>query len=266
MKLSDSKVELARRGNKVVYKDGNRIVKVFNDNKPASDIFNEAHNTARIMDTEILVSEVIEVSRIEGGEWDGSWAIANHYVPGTPLRDLAKEKAYPNEVIDGEKLQEFTDAMVDLQISVQSTLAPLLNRQKDKLLRMVTKAKEIDPTTRYDLEMRIEGLKNVGMVCHGDFVPSNIIVGDDEKLYLCDWAHVTSGDPIVDAAQTYLLLKLRHPKWAESYLETYSTKADVAKQRIYYWMPVVAAAELARGRKRDEEFLMEQITAGGDFE
>ena len=80
MKLSDSKVELARRNNKVVYQDGNRVVKVFNDNKPAADIFNEAHNTASIMGTDIKVSDVIEVSRIEGGEWDGSWAIANHYI------------------------------------------------------------------------------------------------------------------------------------------------------------------------------------------
>ena len=45
MKLSDSKTELARRLNKVVYQDGNRVVKVFNDQKPASDVFNEALNT-----------------------------------------------------------------------------------------------------------------------------------------------------------------------------------------------------------------------------
>ena len=130
---------------------------------------------------------------------------------------------------------------------------------------MVASVKAIDPSTRYDLELRIDGLHNIGRVCHGDFVPSNVIVADDGELYLCDWAHVTSGDPVVDAAQTYLLLKLRHPLWAEDYLELYSLKADVAKQRIFYWVPVVAAAELARGRKRDEEFLMNQITAG-DFQ
>ena len=266
MKLSDSKVELARRNNKVVYQDGNRVIKVFNDSKPASDIFNEAHNTACIMDTDIKVSEVIEVSRVEGGEWDGSWAIANHYIPGTDLRTLANQEAYPDhDNPDEAKLKEFAERLVDLQIKVQGTKAPLLNRQKDKLVRMVTSVKAIDPSTRYDLELRIDGLHNIGRVCHGDFVPSNVIVADDGELYLCDWAHVTSGDPVVDAAQTYLLLKLRHPLWAEDYLELYSLKADVAKQRIFYWVPVVAAAELARGRKRDEEFLMNQITAG-DFQ
>lgn len=266
MKLSDSKNELARRLNKVVYQDGNRVVKVFNDQKPASDVFNEALNTARIMGTDIKVSEVLEVSRIEGGEWNGSWAIANSYIPGRTLREIANEVSYPDKSNpDLDKLQEFTETMVDLQIAVQNVKAPLLNRQKDKLARMVNSVKAIDPSTRYDLELRVDSLHNIGAVCHGDFVPSNIIVADDGELYICDWAHVTAGDPVVDAAQTYLLLKLRHPIWAESYLELYTRKADVAKQKIHYWVPVVAAAELARGRKRDEEFLMAQVNAG-DFQ
>ncbi len=36
MKLSDSKVEIVKRGNKVVYRDGERLVKVFNSEKPAA--------------------------------------------------------------------------------------------------------------------------------------------------------------------------------------------------------------------------------------
>jgi len=268
MKLSDSKVELARRNNKVVYQDGNRVVKVFNNTKHASGVFNEALNTARIMGTDIKVSQVLEVSRVEGGEWDGSWAIANQFVPGTTLRQLAHEVAHDESDTrpKAEKFKPYTEQLIDLQLEVQSTLAPLLNRQKDKLIRQILTVKAIDPTTRYDLETRVESLHNVGKVCHGDFVPSNVIVGDDGDLYLCDWAHVTSGDPVVDAAQTYLLLKLRHPDWAESYLDLYSQKADVPKQKIFYWVPVVAAAELSRGRKRDEEFLMKQITASGEFE
>ena len=258
MRLSDGKRELARRNNKVVYQDGNRVVKVFNDQKPASDVFNEALNTARIMDnTPIRLPGTIEVSRIEGGEWDGSWAIANHYVPGLNIHEILDQ--------DDSRVDEMIQLMVDLQVSIHEVPAPLLNRQKDKLQRMVTSVKAIDPSLRYDLEMRIDGLHNVGRVCHGDFVPSNVIVGDDGQTYVCDWPHVTSGDPVVDAAQTYLLLLLAHPDFADKYLARYSKTADVARQRILYWVPVVAAAELARGRKRDEEFLLSQVTVG-DFQ
>ena len=48
MLLPDSKTELVRRGNKVVYDLGDKIVKVFNETKPVSDVFNEALNLARI--------------------------------------------------------------------------------------------------------------------------------------------------------------------------------------------------------------------------
>ena len=39
MLLPDSKTELVRRGNKVVYDLGDKIVKVFNETKPVSDGF-----------------------------------------------------------------------------------------------------------------------------------------------------------------------------------------------------------------------------------
>ncbi len=56
MRLSDSKSEIVRRGNKVVYRDGDRLLKVFNSEKPAADVFNEALNIARIENTGIRAS------------------------------------------------------------------------------------------------------------------------------------------------------------------------------------------------------------------
>ena len=47
MKLPENKVELVKRGNKVVYDLGDKIVKVFNETKPLSDVFNEALNLKR---------------------------------------------------------------------------------------------------------------------------------------------------------------------------------------------------------------------------
>ena len=42
MELSDKKIVLVERNEKVVYQDGNRIVKAFKPSKAASDVFNEA--------------------------------------------------------------------------------------------------------------------------------------------------------------------------------------------------------------------------------
>ena len=30
-------------------------------------------------------------------------------------------------------------------------------------------------------------MKKDTCVCHGDFNPTNIIIGEDDKLYVCDW-------------------------------------------------------------------------------
>ena len=250
MIISDSAVIIEQRNNKVVYRDGDRIVKVFNDVKPASDVFNEALNTARVAEAGIRVSEPIEVSQVEAGPYAGSWALANRYVPGKTMYQVF------DEAEDDGTFDQWFDRFIDLQLEVQGFRAPLLNRQKDKLNRMVSNTKGIiDATTRYDLHIRIEGMMSDERVCHGDFIPSNVIVADDGELYLCDWAHVTAGTPEVDAAMTYLLFSLRHPESAERYLKRYCDRADVARQSIMRWMPVIAAAELSRGRKRDEEFL-----------
>ncbi len=248
MILSNSKVELERRNNKVVYQDGNRLVKVFNEQKPGSDVFNEALNDARVAEAGGRVPRVLEVSQIKDGEWEGSWALALKFVPGQTLEQIIQD--------DPDNLSDYLEQFAQLQIDIQTADAPLLNRQKDKLRRMINSCKMIDPSVRYDLQMRLDGLKGGTKVCHGDFVASNIIIPDDgTDPYVCDWAHVTAGVPEVDAAQTYLLLQVKHPERADLYLDLYSKMSDTPKQLIMHWVPVVAAAELARGRQAREKFL-----------
>ena len=255
MKLSDSKVEIVRRNNKAVYQDGNRIVKVFNDRKPASDVVNEAPNLARVSETGLRVPQLVEVSQVSEGEWQGSWALSTEYVPGKDLASLAAEDV-------PERADKYLQQFVELQVEYQKTDAPLLNRQKDKLLRMVKSVKSVDPSVRYDLEIRIRGMKSGFKVCHGDFNPTNVIVPDDGSApYVCDWAHVTAGLPEVDAATTYLLFSVESEERAKRYLTLYSKAADIPQQVIMQWVPVVAAAELARGRAEKEEFLRGWIDA-----
>ena len=177
MELSDSKVELVARKNKVVYQDGNRVVKVFNGTKPAGDVFNEALNVARIAETPIKHPHVLEVSQVA----DGSWALATEYVPGKTLATLMAE--------EGADFDALLEKFVDLQVSVQKTAAPaLLSKQKEKVAAMVGRVKELDPSVRYDLQMRADRMAAGKSVCHGDFNPTNVIVGDDGELYVCDWA------------------------------------------------------------------------------
>lgn len=257
MQLSDCKVEIVRRHNKVVYRDGDRVIKVFNASKPAQDVFNEALNCARIQEAGVRVPRILEVSQVE----DGSWALANEYIPSRTLSGIMHDAT-------GDELKAYMDQFVELQLEIQAIPAPiLLNNQKRKLIGMISVVRELDPTARYDLQMRADGMRSGRTICHGDFNPSNVLIPEDGgKPYVCDWTHVSRGVPEADAAMTYLELSLEQPDWAELYLDAYSVKADIPKQMIRYWLPVLAAAELSRGRHLYDEFLLGWINAAADFE
>ena len=225
MLLPDSKTELVRRGNKVVYDLGDKIVKVFNETKPVSDVFNEALNLARINECGIRSPKALEVSQLENAN---GWALV-------------------------------TEMFVDLQIEIHGYTSPLLNRQRDKFARMIDSLDQLNATTRYNLQERLDGMTKEFKVCHGDFNPSNVIVGDDGQLYVCDWAHATQGSPAADVATTYLLFALSSKDQAEAYLELYCDRADMPMQVVRQWTSIVAASELARKRNVNDEFLKNWI-------
>lgn len=249
MILPETKTELVRRGNKVVYDLGDKIAKMFNETKPVSDVFNEALNLARINECGIRSPKALEVTKLEGDE--AGWALITTKVPGVTLAE--KIEAEPQRF--GEYLEQF----VDLQIEIHGYTSPLLNRQGDKYARMINSLEAINATTRYNLLERLDGLKKGTAVCHGDFNPSNVIVSEDGTLSVCDWAHATQGAPAADVAMTYLLFSLTSKEQAEAYLDTYCERADMAKQIVRQWLPVIAASELARKRKVNEEFLMSWV-------
>lgn len=134
MELPQNKVELVRRGNKVVYDTGDRIVKVFNVSKAESDVFNEALNLARIQETGIRVPKILEVSKSEEG-----WALATEKVQGTTLAERMKA--------DKKNVDEYLEQFVRLQLEVNGHTAPLLNRQRDKYARMINGLTEIISTS-----------------------------------------------------------------------------------------------------------------------
>ena len=115
----------------------------------------------------------------------------------------------------------------------------------------------LDATTRYELHMRLNGMREHEKICHGDFNPSNVIVTPDGDWYVIDWSHVTQGNASADAARTYLLFCLNGKEdVAEQYLQIFCEKNDIAKQYVRSWMPIVAASQLGKGKESEREFLL----------
>lgn len=238
---------LAERKGKVVYKVGDTIVKLF-DSKfyPKSDVLNEALNQARVEETGLPIPDLKAVSII-----DDKWAITLDYVEGKTLQKLMDENP--------DKIDEYLNVFVNLQLEVHSKKAPLLNKLKDKMNRKISSLKEIDATTRYELHTRLEAMPKHTKVCHGDFNPSNIIIDSEGGAHILDWSHATQGNASADVARTYLLFSLKQPELADKYLKLFCTKSNTAKQYVQHWLPIVAASQMAKGVDDEKEFLMKWV-------
>ena len=91
---------------------------------------------------------------------------------------------------------------------------------------------------------------------HGDYCPSNVIVTPDGRYYIIDWAHATQGNASADAARTYLTFTLSgQSDVAEKYLALFCKKADIPKQLVQQWMPIVACSESTKHIPGEREVL-----------
>ena len=69
---------------------------------------------------------------------------------------------------------------------------------REKLARQINSITELDASQRYELLTRLESMPHHSKLCHGDFNPSNIIVGKNGKMTVVDWAHATQGNASAD--------------------------------------------------------------------
>ena len=234
---------IAVRNSKTVYRDGDACIKVFDEEYSKADVLNEALNQARIEETGLNIPKIREVLTI-----DGKWAIVSDYIKGKTLAQLMKDNP--------EKKEEYIELLVDLQMEVHSKRSPLLNKLRDKMNMKISMA-DLNDATKYELHTRLNVMPKHTKVCHGDFNPGNIFIGEDGKAYIIDWSHATQGNAAADAARTYLLFRLDYDaEDAEKYLELFCKKSGTENKYIQKWLPVVAASQSVKGNAKEREFLL----------
>lgn len=231
-----------KREHKEIYRDGDKLVKVFDESFSKADVLNEALNLARIEETDLKTPELLNVEKR-----DGKWAIVTTYIEGRTLSDIMKENP--------DKEDEYLEKFVDLQLHIHAQRAPHLNKIKDKMHAKIS-ASSYEATVRYDLHNRLEGVKTHQKVLHGDYCPANVIVTPDGEFYVIDWAHATQGNASADAARTYLVFVLNGQQdLAEKYLALFCKKADIPMQLVQQWMPIVACSESVKSKPEEKEIL-----------
>ena len=234
------------RTDKKIYRDGDKLIKVFDESYSKPNILNEALNHARVEETDLNVPKIRAIDMV-----DGKWAIMLDYIEGTTLQELMD--AHP------EKEEEYLNLFVDLQLTVLSKKVPMLNKQKDKFQAKISAA-NLDATTRYELHTRLDSMPKHVHLCHGDFNPTNVIITKDGTPYIIDWSHATQGNSSADAARTFLLFYLAgKEELGDKYLKLFCKKSDTAIQYVQRWIPIVAATRLTKAPANEVEFLRKWI-------
>lgn len=234
---------MAERENKTVYRDGDRTIKVFKENYRKSDVMNEAFNQAVIEELGMNVPAFLEIRLV-----DGKLVTVSQYVEGRTLDEIMEE--------DKDNSDKYLDMFVSLQLEVHSKETTALTRLRDKLHEQI-RGCDLPATIRYDLHTRLDNKPKHHKVCHGDFNPSNVILGNDGNMYILDWSHATQGNASGDAIMTYLLFRLSgKDELAEKYLNLFSEKSGTSIETLKRWIPMVAASHSTECADNEKEFLL----------
>jgi len=230
---------IVERPNKQIFRRGRDVIKLFEDTVPASSVLSEATNHARAYEAGLPVPRLHEVTKLEG-----KWAIIADFIEGeTLLRRMEAEPGNPR----------WLELFVQLQMEVHELYIPKAQRLQDKLERKIA-ASGLDATTRYELQTRLEALHHQKKACHGDFIPSNIIL-QEGRAFILDWNQLTQGNAAADAANTYITMeKYGCSALAGEYLKLYCERGDTARQHVMKWVPIVAGAALGDCPEKDRAF------------
>lgn len=240
---------ITRRKDKLVYRDGDKLVKLFGENYSKSDILNEALNQARVAETGLNIPRFREVTVI-----DGKSAIVMDFIEGPTLAALMEESP--------KRREEYLKKFVAIQRDVHSRKHLLLTKYIDKLKMKILRS-ELDASVRYDLSMRLDGMRRHTHVLHGDFQPSNIILTKGGEPFILDWSHASQGNATADAAKSYLLFRLAGAEeFAEQYLDEFLLQAGVSREYAMEWAPLVAAAQINRAADGDKKNMLLKWTFG----
>ncbi len=137
--------------------------------------------------------------------------------------------------------KEGLDDLIKLQLTVyQYQNLKLMNALDDYYSSIIS-----SPYT--DLkEYALESLKKIkrdDKLCHFDFHPSNIMF-DGTNYIIIDWTNVKLGNPVMDIARTYIILKQYAKRLSGKYLRLVIKRSNYQKDEVINALPLMAYMRL----------------------
>jgi thiamine kinase len=242
-------------------------------------LFHSAHDAAYVAEEARVAAAVARWARSAPAcrvpsvgscvEWQGRIGLVYERIAGLPMTERVLQP--------GQAIERWACLLAELHAAVHAA-PPLaeLPLQRDRWRWQIESASALPVASRRAALLALEAMpaRPLGL-CHGDFRPGNVLVGDSGAPAVIDWHDASRGDAHADVARTVLLLRWADPAgvppglsadayrrlrgaFEHAYLERYVELRpdDTARRRVQQWLPIVLAARLAESITQDERELL----------
>jgi Ser/Thr protein kinase RdoA (MazF antagonist) len=241
----DTNLELLSDWNHKVYRDGDRVLKVF-ENATFEYIEQMVQNLRFIYDSGIPTPKVYGIRRIN----DTETALETEYLA---------EKPFDREGIGAEERKAALREVIRLQRVFAGVNAPHLPDFTAYLRSEIKRNRHLSDKTKEAVDGIIVRLdKGKTAFCHGDVHTRNFLY-DGERLYVIDCENPFRGDPAADACMMYFYEMRFKPAFAEFYLNEFCAATGIGKDELLAWLPVIAAYQSDINDDKDRAFILKTL-------
>jgi Ser/Thr protein kinase RdoA (MazF antagonist) len=228
-----------------VFEFGEKVVKLYKTGTSKHAPFREAAALALAESHGLPVPTISDVRQI-----DGRWGIVMARIDGPSFADrIARQPAEAAAVLA---------TMAAVHARIHGSTAVYLGSLKARLGANLHLAPILTDRQRSTLLEKLASLPEGDCLCHGDFHPWNIL-GPLSQPAVVDWTSASRGEPAADVCRSFVLMKPSMPDLATAYVETCVRISDSTLERIFTWLPIVAAARLAENVPDEVDGLMAMI-------
>lgn len=229
---------------------GGKVLKLYKKGMPYSACNNEFAVMQCVYEKSRVCPRPYEVIKCEG-----RMGIVMEMVDGIDYLTLFLKKPW--------MYKKIFVSMIMLQRQVHTQVHEKMPDVKEKMVTMISelaKNQVLEYEIVYKILKQIEDLPDGTSLCHGDYHPGNIIVGD-EKTVVIDWMTAVKGCALYDVAKTvfmiqyneiyvkgkvlFRLLESVRVYLGKVYLNEYLRIENVKRADFEKWVIPVAASMLA---------------------
>lgn len=226
-----------------VYRDGDRVLKVYSPTFDKCTIFREAYAGACVESVGVRCPKVYGV-RNEGG----FFVLDTELVQGKDMLSMMMGFILGGDL---EGAKELIRRMARLHAAANQSCCPGLPSYRAYAEMVIRGSKKLSDGQKERTLTYLAGLPDGDCVCHGDFHPQNVLVAPDGTMTVIDWAESGRACSACDPARTWMNLTCLPPipplqvpglDLNETYLTAYlEASPELTREDVMAWLPVHAA-------------------------